>query len=48
LTGGEKYAKNGIMSAEQEEEEGDDPIKPLFWIASSKDDLRNSPRMSKM
>ena len=27
------------MSGEEKEGEGDDPIKPLFWITSSKDDL---------
>jgi phage-related protein len=36
------YAKNGIMSPE-EEPEGKDKIKPLFWVASSKNDLRDFP-----
>jgi phage-related protein len=27
----------------QEEEEGEEPLKPLFWIASSRRDLRNFP-----
>ena len=38
------YAKNGIMSAKDKEDEaGEEPVKPLFWIASSKDDLRDFP-----
>jgi phage-related protein len=43
LTSAAKYAKNGIMSAEEKAQEGDEPVKPLFWIASSKDDLRAFP-----
>jgi phage-related protein len=35
------------MSTDKEEDEGaeeeDEPLKPLFWIASSKDDLRDFP-----
>ncbi len=40
-----KHAKNG--SPEENEGEGDEPIKPLFWIASSKDDLRAFPEVVK-
>jgi phage-related protein len=36
------YARNGIMTGE-EENEGKEALKPLFWIASSKDDLREFP-----
>lgn len=36
------YANNGIMSR-GENEETEEPVKPLFWIASSKDDLRSFP-----
>jgi phage-related protein len=38
------YARNGIMSAAAEaEEESEEPLKPLFWIGGSKDDLRAFP-----
>ncbi len=44
LTKAAAYAKNGIMRAEaRNEEEGEQPVKPLVWIASSKDDLRKFP-----
>ena len=29
LTGGAKYANNGIMSTDETQEEGDEPAKPL-------------------
>lgn len=44
MTAGGFYAKNGIMSAEENAaDEGEESVKPLFWIASSKDDLRAFP-----
>jgi phage-related protein len=44
LTGRTVYANNGIMSPEEkEEQEREEPVKPLFWIASTKDDLRGFP-----
>ena len=42
------YAQNGIMSTEEKEgEKGEEPVKPLFWIASTKDDLRAFPEKVK-
>jgi len=32
-----------MSTDERAEEEGEEPVKPLFWIASSKDDLRDLP-----
>ena len=32
-----------MSTEEKQEEEGDEPEKPLFWIAGSKDDLREFP-----
>lgn len=32
-----------MSAAEEKEAEGKEPLKPLFWIASSKDDLRSLP-----
>lgn len=44
LTACAAYAKNGIMKAEDiDAEEGEEAVNPLFWIASSKDDLRDFP-----
>ncbi len=38
------HTKNGIMSADERDAEADEEsVKPLFWIASSKDDLRAFP-----
>ncbi len=35
------------MSAEENEVEGEEAVKPLFWIASCKDDLRDFPKAVK-
>jgi phage-related protein len=44
LTDGAAYAKNGMMSAAGTEVKArEEPLKPLFWIAGSKDDLRGFP-----
>jgi len=42
LTCGAIYANNGIMSKEVEQQ-SEQSAKPLFWIASSRDDLRDFP-----
>ena len=44
LSGDTNYAKNGIMSDEAEKgEQGEESVKPLFWIANSLADLREFP-----
>jgi phage-related protein len=40
----EGYANNGIMGTDPAEPEASEqPVKPVFWIASSRDDLRAFP-----